>query len=411
MNTSIKVSVIVPMYNAEKHLHQCLDSILEQSLKEIEIICVDDGSTDSTLQILNSYANVDSRIKIIHQNNLFAGAARNAGKAIAQGKYLIFWDADDFFYVDALKNMYDQSEQDNADICVCGVDQYLDDIQETVSTKRYMNPKKIPDTIPFNRNSNPNHILNFTTEATWNKMYRRSFIERLQLDFQPVRNGNDVYFVINALCLADSITVIEKPLLCYRKNQTTSLVGTLHKSPITPLQAWCDACNNLIEHNAFPEKSFVNKVLGVIFYLLRNMSTWQAFQEAMTFLQNEGLQTLHIQEQPTDYYYTDWHAIAVTHLLNDKPEEFLTYLSHTTYIQMVNASAKRNVSLERNKKLRKELEKAEKKLANNNQIKNVKTELETVQKQLNAIKNSKSYKLGRIITAIPRKIIQLIKHN
>ena len=92
-----KVSVIIPVYNVEQYLRECLNSVIKQTLKEIEIICVDDGSTDNSLDILKEYAEKDHRITIITQKNLHAGVARNAGLSIAKGEYLSFLDSDDFF--------------------------------------------------------------------------------------------------------------------------------------------------------------------------------------------------------------------------------------------------------------------------------------------------------------------------
>ena len=92
-----KVSVIIPVYNVEPYLKQCMDSVVGQTLKDIEIICVDDGSTDGSLDILKEYATEDSRIQIIEQKNAGAGAARNNGMRHATGKYLSFLDSDDFF--------------------------------------------------------------------------------------------------------------------------------------------------------------------------------------------------------------------------------------------------------------------------------------------------------------------------
>ena len=94
---SVKVSVILPVYNASDYLHQCMDSIVGQTLKDIEIICVDDGSTDNSLDILKEYEQKDKRVKVIQQKNAGAGAARNNGLSIATGEYLSFLDSDDFF--------------------------------------------------------------------------------------------------------------------------------------------------------------------------------------------------------------------------------------------------------------------------------------------------------------------------
>ena len=98
-----KVSVIVPVYNAQSHLRQCLDSIMGQTLREIEILCVDDGSTDGSAQILEEYKGCDPRLHVIMQENIGAGAARNRGLAEASGEYLSFLDADDFFEPDMLE--------------------------------------------------------------------------------------------------------------------------------------------------------------------------------------------------------------------------------------------------------------------------------------------------------------------
>jgi glycosyltransferase involved in cell wall biosynthesis len=96
MTTAPKVSVIIPVYNTEKYLRQCLDSVVNQTLKDIEIICINDGSTDKSLTILRDYASKDNRIVVINNTNEGAGASRNKGLEISNGTYLVFWDSDDF---------------------------------------------------------------------------------------------------------------------------------------------------------------------------------------------------------------------------------------------------------------------------------------------------------------------------
>ena len=91
-----KVSVIIPVFNVEEYLGECLDSILGQTLREIEVVCVDDGSTDGSAAILDTYAAKDGRVKVLRQPNAGAGAARNAGLAVATGEYLLFCDPDDW---------------------------------------------------------------------------------------------------------------------------------------------------------------------------------------------------------------------------------------------------------------------------------------------------------------------------
>lgn len=113
-----KVSVIVPVYNTEKFLDKCLNSLINQTLDDIEIICINDGSTDNSLSILEKYANIDSRIKVINQENKKQGAARNSGMRIAIGEYIGFVDSDDWVDLNYYEKLYNMAIQYNADIAL-----------------------------------------------------------------------------------------------------------------------------------------------------------------------------------------------------------------------------------------------------------------------------------------------------
>ncbi|MDO4169282.1 MAG: glycosyltransferase family 2 protein [Lachnospiraceae bacterium] len=394
MGESIKVSVIIPVYNGELYLRQCLDSVCGQTLKDIEIICVDDGSTDSSLEILKEYQEKDSRIQIYRQKNLYAGVARNTGKSHAIGEYLVFWDCDDFFELNALELMYKKASSLNADICVCGGNRYFDDKKKYMPSTDYLVKKRIPGEV-FNRNSNEDYILSFTNPAAWNKLFRRKFIEKQRLDFQPVRNGNDVYFVMNSLCLADKITIVDKALVNYRTNQKQSLIGTLSKSPLAPIHTWMDTADNLIKLDVFPERSFSNKALESMLYTLRNLTTWDAFYEAVKFLQKEALEKMHIYIREDNYYYIKWHNDFVRHLINDTPEELLVYLAYTNYMQSRNNLADKRLKSIQLKDLK-----------NKNKI--LKNEIKLKDMELKKVRSSKSFKLGWTIMWPFRMIKQMI---
>ena len=123
---NVKVSVIVPVFNTEKYLKKCVDSILNQSLKNIEIIFIDDGSNDNSLGILEEYAKIDKRIKIISKLNEGQGVARNIGIKSAIGEYIAFVDSDDFIQINMLEKLYSYSKNKNLDICMCKVSTYDD---------------------------------------------------------------------------------------------------------------------------------------------------------------------------------------------------------------------------------------------------------------------------------------------
>ena len=123
-----KVSVIVPVYNAERYLKQCVESILAQTLKNVEIIFVDDGSTDGSLEILKDYQAKDYRIRVISQENTGGGAARNRGMKEASGEYLCFLDADDYFEPAMLERMSSKMDATGSDICVAKVRCWHEDL-------------------------------------------------------------------------------------------------------------------------------------------------------------------------------------------------------------------------------------------------------------------------------------------
>ena len=116
--SDIKVSVIVPVYNVEKYLRQCLDSIINQTLKEIEILCINDGSTDSSPEILKEYEEKDSRIKIINKKNAGLSAARNQGLELAKGEYVSFIDSDDWINETFCEALYTAAKKYDSDIAI-----------------------------------------------------------------------------------------------------------------------------------------------------------------------------------------------------------------------------------------------------------------------------------------------------
>jgi glycosyltransferase EpsH len=433
----IKVSVVVPVYNGEAHLEECLDSIRNQTLTDIEIICVDDGSTDSSYEILERYKAEDDRFQIYQQENKYAGAARNLGKSHATGEYLMFWDCDDFFALDALEKLYAKATMYDADICVCGVNQYFDSKKKLFPFNGYMNKNRIPkDTEVFDRTTNQDYILNFTNEAAWNKMYKREFVEKHDLNFQCVRNGNDVYFTVCAMCLAERITTIEEPLVNYRKNQGTSLVGTLSRSAMTPFNAWMDAAKYLSDRGILPERSFVNKAVGSMIYLLRNLSNSEQLIDVVRYLQDEGLEKLHIRVQDEEYYYNKTHYMYVKHIIEDTAEEYCRFMAFATYIELTEAiGEKRLINKTKNelkadvknknaqiKALKKQLKEANKenKLLTKkvDEIEKLKKEIKdkekkaaSYKKENDKIRASWSFRIGKLIVWLPGKIKRIFKHK
>ena len=133
----VKVSVIVPVYNVEKYLRECLDNILNQSLEDIEIICVNDGSTDNSLDILDEYSKKDSRVKVISQENKGLSGARNTGMKHVTGQYVTFMDSDDYFSEGSLEKLYGICEEKNLDVAIAKLINFDDETNEKAKSDYY----------------------------------------------------------------------------------------------------------------------------------------------------------------------------------------------------------------------------------------------------------------------------------
>ena len=228
-----KVSVIIPVYNMGEFLTKCLKSVIKQTLKEIEIICIDDGSTDNSLDILKHFAEKDNRMTIIRQENLHAGVARNAGLAVAKGKYLSFLDSDDFFELNMLEEMYKKILKKQSDIIICRC-KSIDLDTGQFNDKIFNNSLRldlIPKKSTFSVLDIPKSIFQIFEGWAWDKLFRTEFILSNNIKFQNLINFNDNQFTYTALCFAKSITTIEKRFVIKRHGHKKSLSANRNKDP------------------------------------------------------------------------------------------------------------------------------------------------------------------------------------
>jgi len=216
-NSNIKVSVIMPVYNAYDYLRPAMDSVIDQTLKEIEIICIDDGSTDHSLDIIKSYQAADERIRIVTENNAGVSIARNKGIIRARGEYIIFLDADDFFEPDLLEKLYQIAKKDDLDIAVSKFDFYNNKASKFTPQIDEPHGNIFSPGAVVSKNEYPDYILQSTTGYIWNKMFKASFIKDKELTFAPeLYVFEDVHFVCNALSLAERVGRIDDVLVHHR---------------------------------------------------------------------------------------------------------------------------------------------------------------------------------------------------
>ncbi len=224
------VSIIIPTYNTEKYIEQCLDSLLAQTYQNIEIICVDDGSTDSTWAILDEYKKRSGKITLLKQDHAFAGVARNNGFAAAKGEYTLFLDSDDFFERDFVESLVIRAEGTGADITVCRCSGYNQQTNAYFPMEWSVHEKWLPLKPVFSGRKIADHVSTAFVGWAWDKLYRTSFIKQHKLEFQGLRSSNDAYFVFTSLALARRISFVNRIFIRQRRYTGSSISQTRSKS-------------------------------------------------------------------------------------------------------------------------------------------------------------------------------------
>ncbi len=228
----VSVSVIIPVYNVEKYLPKCLDSVVGQTYKNLEIICVNDGSPDNSDVILENYAKQDNRIKIINQKNKGLSGARNTGIAEATGEYIVFLDSDDWLDADAITQAVSVAEKNNCDVVMWG---YTREFADKSIEKKIFDGDRIFDNAE-SRNihrrlaglsgaelSNPENTDALVT--AWGKLYRADIIKENNIEFVDTKiiGTEDLLFNMYVFGFVRSSAFINKPFNHYRKDNETSL--------------------------------------------------------------------------------------------------------------------------------------------------------------------------------------------
>lgn len=301
----ICVSIIIPMYNAEKYLRECLDLLLRQTLQSIEIICVNDGSTDGTAALLKEYADKDSRIQVIYQENQGAGVARNNGMKQAVGEYFLFLDADDIFNEKLCEEAYYKAKYDMADIVLFEAYRYNVQTRDKEEMNWVLRENNLPERMPFSAKDTGGKIYQLTSACPWSKMFRAEFIKKENLQFQNTKNANDVFFVRMALALAKRITVVKKRLVTYRYNDGSNTQSKKAEAPVEFYKAFKALKQELQERGIYKqvEQSYVNMVLTESLFNLKTAGSEEAEQTVKKLLLEEGFAFFELDQYDVSYFY------------------------------------------------------------------------------------------------------------
>ena len=213
------ISVIIPVYNVEQYVESCLNSVINQSYFNLEIILVDDGSTDKSGEICDQYALKDSRIKVIHEENAGLGEARNRGLRIASGDYICFVDSDDWIEEDYCKELIQAAERTNSDIAICGYNECLKEGKTHKVKYDDCFTTTGKEILHYTMTANGKYWFNI---SVWNKMYKREIISGLWF---KSRVYEDIMYNAGSMYRANKIAYINQCLYNYRTNREGSIIS------------------------------------------------------------------------------------------------------------------------------------------------------------------------------------------
>ena len=226
---NVKISVVVPVYNAEPFLKEAMESVLNQTFKNFEVLCVNDGSKDNSLEILNDFASKDQRVRIFDKPNGGCGSARNMGLDNVRGEYIYFFDPDDYIDSNTFEKLYDNAISNDSDLVICNFVQFIDG--EPIDYRSGLNFKKIlPNADLNNYTCNYHEIKNLVLNsymAPWFKLYKREFLEKYD-DFRFDLNiaFDDVPFHVKSMLRASKISFVPEYFYYYRLSNPNSVNNT-----------------------------------------------------------------------------------------------------------------------------------------------------------------------------------------
>lgn len=266
------ISVVCPVYNVEQYLCQTLDSICSQTYENLQIICVDDGSTDSSLNILHRYSDLDKRIEVLSVKHQGASACRNIGLNRVRGEYVAILDSDDVYENNMFMECISIVQKDNSDIVVYRADQF-EQWGNFKSMTWSIKTDFLPKMSPFTMKSCPERALFSLIGWSWDKLYKREFLEKNLLSFQNLPVFNDLRFGMGANLIAERISILDKVLAHHRIHS-----ASVSKSNINQIECIFEALEALkkllIEKKLFKvyERGFLNYYVRMLAFVVDKLN-------------------------------------------------------------------------------------------------------------------------------------------
>ena len=290
----VAASVIIPIYNARPYLAQALTSYCSQTLRNIEIICVDDGSTDGSLAVCEKFASADPRIKVVSQKNQGAAVARNHGIKEAKGRWLFFGDADDFCTPEMLEEMVAEGERKAAEIVAAGW--HVINMQTGCTWQQKLPAKYFKVDGKKNCHTDGIDVFNAMNLPVWDKLFKADFVRANRLEFHQISACDDYFFVAAAMIKADAIAFLPAAYYFYRADNPASQLGAGQKNaveyPRNLLRAFLDVKPLLEREDECLQSKFYAACVANFFKCIFNIRETQVKIATFDLLQNGGLMEL-----------------------------------------------------------------------------------------------------------------------
>ena len=245
MNKDLEVSVIIPVYNSEKYILRCIKSILNQTFKNFELICIDDGSKDNSYRIIKELKKIDKRIKLIKQENSGPSKARNNGIKIANGKYIAFIDSDDYIEKDYIENMLDVAS--NSDIVITNYKEKIKDVERDIDIFKFLNEEKIETDSKIIY-----EVILGGGGYVWGKLFKKEILEKNNIMFdENIDMFEDLLFTLEVFTNSKYISKSNKKKYIYNKSNCNSITKKYDYNMFFKQALIQEKLKNIINNSSF----------------------------------------------------------------------------------------------------------------------------------------------------------------
>ena len=344
-----QISVIIPIYNCEKYIKECLSSLIKQTFKNFEIICINDGSNDDTLKILKKFEAKDERINIFNQNNSGPGIARNVGMKKSKGEYLMFLDSDDIFKKTMLEELYIKIKENDSDIVICNSQNFeKKKWWKKFYEKNYLINDNIIKQKTFSSLDIEKDFFNLFIWWPWDKLFKRKYIENLGIEYQNLKSSEDLFFVAASVIAAKKISYLDKILINHRIGIKNSVSNSRQKSWDNFYYALKGLKKFIKEKGLYKrfKQDFINYVASFSIWQLENINGI-SFELLYKKIKNEWWNEFEVTKYEKNYFYNQYLYKNIKFILNSNLKQLdNSFIFKTNNIKFNYLKKQQNKSLQ-----------------------------------------------------------------